>query len=182
MQTPPVTISADSSDLSTQTPAMNEQPSSMYLTIGESHLTPQKQDSLPSHTNARGVFAFSPYSLLHFYARNRAETGVWKHNSCSRWWCCVHPCGWRLELCAVSCVRHSTGRDKIKWQEMDRSGLELLDCIRKKRFFKRGPKGWRETYLQFRPHHYQTTPGCWLRQLTSYSYLLCLWSLVLAIE
>lgn len=129
MWTPPVTISADSSDLSTQNLPMNEQPSSLSLTIGESPTKPPKQDSFPSDKNARGVFALSPYSLLFLcifmcQVRNQEQSGMWIHSGC-RWCCVVHPCGWRLAVCALSCVMCNTGGVKIKWHGVGSLGLKF---------------------------------------------------------
>ena len=139
---------------------MNEQPSSLTLTMREYYTVrthTHKQESLPCDKNARGVFAFSPYSLLYpcifmRRARNQKEAGVWKHNGC-RWCCVVHPCGWRLAVCALSCVWRSTGRDEIKWHGVDNSGLKFK-CAN---VFKNRAKNaaW-DTEFHRRPHHYRT--------------------------
>lgn len=146
METPPVPISADSSGLSTQTPSMNEQPSSLSLTIRGTPHTP-KNKTFPQMIKMPEVFLFSypiPSSSSIFLFAEQEEAGMWKHND-GRWCGAVHPCGWRLAVCAVSCVRCSTGRDEIKWHGVDSSGLKFLRGMREKMFLKTGPKEQHET-------------------------------------
>lgn len=130
METPSVTISADSSGLSTQTPSMNAQPSSLSLTIGESPPHPPKTRFFPLAIKMPEVFSLShpiPCSSCVFL---RAEQETKRRLACEsnngcRWCCVVHPCGWRLAVCALSCVRCNASRDEIKWHGVDSSGLKF---------------------------------------------------------